>query len=126
MQTSILSRCSRKPFAAHGEVAFIMSNSQLRPQIPARTVPLSEQEAAFEWVTTEDYDPNRLLDRLIVKMSLENDAALARELQVDKRIISMLRKGSLSMGIPMLVLIHSVTGMDAQELRDLLAVRQKY
>jgi hypothetical protein len=89
-------------------------------------VPLSEQEAAFEWVTTEDYDPNRLLDRLIVKMSLENDAALARELQVDKRIISMLRKGSLSMGIPMLVLIHSVTGMDAQELRDLLAVRQKY
>lgn len=125
MQTPILS-WRQTPSDARGEVAFIMSNPQLRPQIPVRAAPLSEQEAAFEWVTNEDYDSNRFLDRLIVRMSLENDAALARELQVDKRIISMLRKGSLSMGIPMLVLIHSVTGMDAQELRDLLAVRQRY
>lgn len=97
-----------------------MSNIETHLLSPAEVFTLSEQEGikAVERLAVEDFDPNRLLDVLIGKMRLENDAALARELHVHEKIIVMLRQGKLSISVSMLVFVHRITGIDLDELCD--------
>src|SRR3569832_1985889 len=72
---------------------------------------------AREWADFQEFDPNQVLDGLIAKMRLENDAALASKLQVIQPIIRMIREGSLAMN-PVLFLswIQVATGIGANEL----------
>jgi hypothetical protein len=80
-----------------------------------------EEALRFEGELPKDFDPNRLLDVLIVKMQLESDAALAHKLQVIHPIIRMIREGSLAMSTEMLFLwIQEATGITPEELRELL------
>lgn len=44
------------------------------------------------------YDPNRLLDTLIVHLNLKNDAALSRALEVAPPVISKIRHNRLPVG----------------------------
>jgi hypothetical protein len=75
----------------------------------------------LDGVALEGFDPNRLLDGLIAKMQLENDAALANKLQVIEPIIRMIRTESLSMSQSMLFRwIQEATGIKADELNDLI------
>lgn len=82
----------------------------------------SDEEAdRFDWDLPVDFDPNRLLDVLIIKMQLESDAALANKLQVIQPIIRMIREGSLTMSTEMLLRwVQEATGIRPEELRDLL------
>jgi hypothetical protein len=74
-----------------------------------------------EWAASEVFEPNQILDGLIGKMRLENDAALAGKLQVIQPIIRMIREGSLTMSQPMLVAwIQEATGISTDELRELI------
>ena len=75
----------------------------------------------MDWELPEDFDPNRLLDALIVKMQLEGDAALANKLQVIQPIIRMLREGTLSMTTETLFQwIEEATGITPKEIGELL------
>lgn len=80
-----------------------------------------EETVRFDWDLPEDFDPNQLLDVLIVKMQLESDAALAHKLQVIQPIIRMIREGSLAMSTEMLLRwVQEATGITPEELRELL------
>lgn len=70
------------------------------------------------------YEPNHLLDILIGKMQLKNDAALARMLEVAPPIISKIRHHKLPVGASLLIRMHEVTGLSIRDLRDLMGDRR--
>lgn len=73
------------------------------------------------------YDPNSLLDTLISKLRLKNDAALCRALEVAPPVISKIRHKKLPIGASMLIRMHKVSDLSIRELRDLMGDRrQKY
>ncbi|NEX60479.1 hypothetical protein [Noviherbaspirillum galbum] len=72
----------------------------------------------------ETYDPNRLLDTLLEKMNLKNDAALSRMLEVAPPVISKIRHRRLPIGASLLIRMHETTGMSIRELRDLMGDRR--
>jgi plasmid maintenance system antidote protein VapI len=78
-------------------------------------------------ISQEGYDPNRLLNALLEKMNLKNDAALSRMLEVAPPVISKIRHRRLPIGASMLIRMHEATDMSIRELRDLMGDRrQKY
>lgn len=66
------------------------------------------------------YNPNHLLDVLIEKLELKNDAALSRALAVAPPVISKIRHRRLPVGASLLIRMHEVTDMSIRELRDLM------
>lgn len=70
--------------------------------------------------TLESYNPNHLLDVLIERMGLKNDAALSRALQVAPPVISKIRHRRLPVGAFLLIRMHEVTDMSIRELRELM------
>lgn len=71
------------------------------------------------------YNPNGLLDALIERMNLKNDAALSRALEVAPPLISKLRHGRLPVGAFILIRMHEVTKLSIRELRDLMGDRRE-
>ena len=65
-------------------------------------------------------DPNRLLDAIIEKLHLKNDAALSRVLEVAPPVISKLRHGALPIGPTILIRMHEVSDMGIREMRALM------
>src|ERR1700752_659367 len=76
-------------------------------------------------MSEESYDPNGLMDALIVKLDLKQDAALARALEVSPRVISKIRNKTLPVGAPMLIRMHEESGLAIHERRDLMGDRRK-
>jgi plasmid maintenance system antidote protein VapI len=73
------------------------------------------------------YDPNHLLDSMLEKLKLKNDAALSRALEVAPPVISKIRHRRLPVGASMLIRMHEVSNLSVAELRNLLGDRrQKY
>ena len=72
-------------------------------------------------VSQDGYDPNRLLDALIQKLNLKNDAALSRALEVRPPVISKIRHRTLPVGASLLIRMHEVTDLSIRELRSVLA-----
>jgi hypothetical protein len=70
------------------------------------------------------YDPNHLLDVLIEKLSLKNDAALSRALEVAPPVISKIRHRRLPVGASLLIRMHEVSEMSVRDLRDLMGDRR--
>ncbi len=64
---------------------------------------------------------NRLLDHIIEKQKLKNDAALSRLLQVAPPVISKLRHGRLAIGPTLLVTIDDV-GVPFKDIREVMGV----
>lgn len=74
--------------------------------------------------TQESYNPNNLLDVLIRKLNLKNDAALSRALEVAPPVISKIRHRRLPVGASLLIRMHEVSTMSVRELRDLMGDRR--
>lgn len=73
------------------------------------------------------YDPNHLLDAMLERLKLKNDAALSRALEVAPPVIGKIRHRRLPVGASMLIRMHEVSDLSVAELRDLLGDRrQKY
>ena len=72
----------------------------------------------------ESYNPNRLLDILIERLHLKNDAALSRALEVAPPVISKIRHRRLPVGASMLIRMHEVSSLSVRELRDLMGDRR--
>jgi hypothetical protein len=75
--------------------------------------------------TATTYSPNRLLDFVIDKLSLKNDAALARTLGIPAPVISKIRHGRLSIGATLLIAMHEETECTIRELRDVMGDRRQ-
>jgi hypothetical protein len=71
------------------------------------------------------YDPNNLLDSLIVKLHLKNDAALSRVLEVAPPMISKIRHRRLPVGASLLIRMHEVSDLSIRELRILMGDRRE-
>jgi hypothetical protein len=71
-------------------------------------------------IDQETYDPNKLLDALIEKLGLKNDAALSRILDVAPPVISKVRHRRLSVGASLLIRMHEESGLSVKELRVLM------
>ncbi|WP_211460505.1 hypothetical protein [Collimonas silvisoli] len=71
------------------------------------------------------YDPNRLLDALIEKFHLKNDAALSRLLEVAPTTLSKIRHRRLPVGATLLISMNEVSGLTIAELRTLMGDRRK-
>jgi plasmid maintenance system antidote protein VapI len=77
--------------------------------------------------TQPGYDPDRLLDAMLEKLQLKNDAALCRALEVAPPVISKIRHRRLPVGASLLIRLHEVTDMSVAQLREILGDRrQKY
>ncbi|HZX26994.1 MAG TPA: hypothetical protein VFF16_08005 [Telluria sp.] len=73
----------------------------------------------------DGYNPNRLLDTLLERLHLKNDAALSRLLEVEAPTISKIRHGRLRVGAGMLLRMHEVTQLSIDELRNLMGDRRR-
>ncbi|MBC7512877.1 MAG: hypothetical protein H7234_00385 [Herminiimonas sp.] len=71
------------------------------------------------------YDPNHLLDCLIAKLNLKNDAALSRALEVAAPVISKIRHRRLPVGASMLIRMHEISEMSIADLRELMGDRRE-
>lgn len=60
---------------------------------------------------------NNLLDALIQRMCLKNDAALARALSIAPPVISKIRHGRLDVGATLLIRMHEVSGLGIRNLK---------
>jgi hypothetical protein len=67
-----------------------------------------------------EYDPNRVLDAIINKLRLKNDAALSRLLEVAPPVISKIRHNTLPIGATILLRMHEVSDYSIRELRALM------
>ena len=77
-----------------------------------------------EQVAQESYNPNRLLDTLLERMHLKNDAALSRALEVAPPVISKIRHKRLPVGASLLIRMHEVADISIRDLRDLMGDRR--
>lgn len=62
-----------------------------------------------------------LLDAIITKLELKNDAALSRVLEVAPPVISKIRHHTLPVGATILIRMHETTDFSIRELRELMA-----
>ncbi len=60
---------------------------------------------------------NDLLDMLLDKPGMKNDAALARALEVAPPVISKIRHGRLPIGASLLIRMHEVFDVSISELK---------
>lgn len=67
-----------------------------------------------------EYDPNRVLDAIIAKLRLKNDAALSRVLEVAPPVISKIRHNTLPIGATLLLRMHEESEFTIRELRELM------
>jgi hypothetical protein len=68
-----------------------------------------------------EYDPNRVLDAIISKLRLKNDAALSRVLEVAPPVISKIRHNTLPIGATILIRMHEISDFSIRELREMMA-----
>lgn len=66
------------------------------------------------------YDPNQLLDMLLVQLGLKNDAALSRVLDVARPVLTGIRLGTLGVGAWLLIRISEVSGLSIADLRRVM------
>jgi hypothetical protein len=71
-----------------------------------------------------DYNPDNLLDALIDRLKLKNDADLSRLLAFPPPVISKIRHRRLAVGAPVLLSMHEETGLSIKELRMLMGDRR--
>jgi plasmid maintenance system antidote protein VapI len=71
-----------------------------------------------------EYNPNRLLDSLIERFHLKNDAALSRALEVTPPVISKIRHNKLPIGASLLIRMHEFSEMSIADLRNLMGDRR--
>jgi hypothetical protein len=70
------------------------------------------------------YDPNNLLDALVKKLSLKNDAALSRALEVAPPVLSKIRHRRLPVGASLLIRMHEISDLTIKELQLLMGDRR--
>ena len=76
-------------------------------------------------IDVPEYDPNHLIDSLIKRLELRNDAALSRALGVEPPVISKIRHRRLAIGASILIRMHEASDIEIHELRAMMGDRRK-
>ncbi len=77
--------------------------------------------------TGRGYNPNRLLDALLLHQNLRTDADLARALEINPSVISKIRNAKARISASLLLEIHEMTEMSIRDLRKLMGdTKNKY
>jgi hypothetical protein len=71
-----------------------------------------------------EYDPDRLLDTLIYRLNLKNDASLSRALEVAPPMISKIRHRRFAVSASLLIRMHEVSQLSIKDLRALMGDRR--
>ncbi len=71
-----------------------------------------------------NYNPDTLLDSMIKRLHLKNDAALSRALDVAPPVISKIRHRRLPIGASLLIRMHEVSEVSIKDLRALMGDRR--
>ncbi len=66
------------------------------------------------------YNPDTLLDTLILNFGLKTDAELARKLNEPAPIISKIRHRRLPINARFIIKVHEVSGLSIKEIRGLM------
>ncbi|AMP07044.1 hypothetical protein CPter91_4749 [Collimonas pratensis] len=61
---------------------------------------------------------NKMLDAVIAKLGLKNDAPLSRRLEVSRPAISKIRRGRLRVGASILIHFHETSDLSIAELKS--------
>lgn len=61
---------------------------------------------------------NKMLDAVMAKLELKNDAALSRRLEVGPPVISKIRHGRLRVGASILITLHETSNLSIAELKS--------
>src|ERR1035437_6184982 len=77
-------------------------------------------------IEQDTYDPNALLDALIVKLQLRNDAGLSRALEVAPPVISKIRHRRIPVGASLLIRMHEFSELSIKDLRILMGDRRDH
>ena len=75
-------------------------------------------------LSDQAYNPDNLLNTLIQKLAIKNDAALSRALEVAPPVISKIRHRRLPIGASLLIRMHEVANLSIAELRELMGDRR--
>jgi hypothetical protein len=106
-------------------VAFSLYNNLQYGIIEIMTTQLGDNMNSTRLADQVAYDPNNLLDALIEKLNLKNDAALSRALEVAPPVISKIRHRRLPVGASLLIRMHEVSDLSIKELRTLMGDRRE-
>ena len=71
------------------------------------------------------YDPSHLLNVLLRKLDVKNDAALGIELEIGPPLLSKIRNRRAPISAGVLIRMHEVSGLSIQELRRLMGDRRQ-
>ena len=74
-----------------------------------------------ELTSSATYNPNRVLDAIMEKLQLKNDAALSRALEVAPPVISKIRHNTLPIGATILIRMHEISEFSIRELQEMMA-----
>lgn len=72
-----------------------------------------------ELFSNPSYNPGFLLDYVIGRLKLKNDAALSRVLKINAPAICNIRAKRLPVGNALLISLHDVTGLPIKVLRTM-------
>jgi len=72
----------------------------------------------------EDYDPGLLLNAIMDRMRLSEDAELAKRLRMNRRLLGKIRERRLQISGSMLMQMQEATGITIAELRRILGDRR--
>jgi len=81
-------------------------------------------DGASEEAPEDGYDPGLLLNTLLEKLHLKEDAELAKKLRMDKALLEKIRNRQLQISGSMLMLMQEATGIAVTELRQILNDRR--
>lgn len=79
---------------------------------------------AYEPLPHAVYDPNRLMNELLVVFDLKSDKDLAPVLGISRSAISKIRHQRAGIPASLLIQVHLLTGLSIKILRDLMGDRR--
>ncbi|PFH08132.1 hypothetical protein BCF11_0484 [Collimonas sp. PA-H2] len=71
---------------------------------------------------SQKYTVAYMLDVVLQKHNLKNDAALCRAIEITPPTISKIRNGVQPLGFMLLVKLHEFTGMSTKEIKTLAGI----
>lgn len=86
--------------------------------------------AAYDMISPENiaryrtFDPGHMLDMVIERMNLRNDAALARMLMVPGSTVSRIRSRKIPVSAAVIIRLHESSNISVRGLRNLMGDRR--
>jgi plasmid maintenance system antidote protein VapI len=89
----------------------------------AKIAPVPVVGLTEDYRNDKSYKPAALFDTMMARLSLKNDAAISRLLQLPPPIISKVRSKQVSITAATVLRIHDVTGWTISDIRSLMGVK---